>query len=74
MLPFLKNLQEGSVSVPVETKKRESDEESEFDGLHAAAEDLIHAVHAKDVKAVAEAFRAAFEICDAAPHEEGPHT
>jgi hypothetical protein len=50
------------------------DENSELSDLEICAEDLMKAVHANDRKAVAEAFRSAFEICDAAPHEEGPHT
>jgi len=72
MLPFLKHKQDsGTVALP-ETIKRESDE-SEYDMLEAAAEDLMHAVHSKDIKMIAQALRAAFEICDSQPHEEGPH-
>lgn len=71
MLPFLKNKQEGSMSGPVEPIKREHDED--YDMLESAAEDLISAVHSKDVKAVASALKAAFEMCDSQPHEEGPH-
>lgn len=59
--------------MPVEHIKRESDEESEFDPLESAAEDLCHAIEKKDYKAAAEALRAAFELLDAQPHEEGPH-
>lgn len=73
MLPFLRHNKEASASAPIETIKREHDEDAEFDVLEAAAEDLIHAVHSKDVKAVAEALRAAFELCDEQPHVEGPH-
>lgn len=75
MLPFLKKAQEGSASMPVEHVKRESDEESEsdYDMLDSAAEDLIQAVHSKDVKAVSSALKAAYEMCESQPHEEGPH-
>lgn len=73
MLPFLKNKMEGSSSEPVEIKKREPDEESDYDGLHACAEDLMNAVHAKDIPGIAEALRAAFQVCDSEPHEEGEH-
>lgn len=74
MLPFLKRQQEGSASSPVEHIKRDSDEGSEeYDMLESAAEDLISAVHSKDVKAVCSALRAAFEMMDAQPHEEGEH-
>lgn len=73
MLPFLKR-KEGSSSDPVESLKRSPDEGAEeFDSLESAAEDLINAVHAKDVKAVAAALRAAFELSDSEPHVEGPH-
>lgn len=73
MLPFLKHSKEASVSGPVEVKMRESDQESDYDMLESAAEDLISALHSKDVKAVASALRAAFQIYDSEPHDEGPH-
>lgn len=73
MLPFLKKQQDGSISSPVEHVKRESDEESEYDMLESAAEDLISAVHSKNIKGVCSALRAAFEMLDAEPHEEGEH-
>lgn len=73
MLPFLKNKQEASASGPVEHMKRQPDEESDYDMIDSAAEDLIQAIHSKDVKAVASALKAAFQICDSEPHEEGPH-
>ena len=41
--------------------------------LAPAAEDLINAIHSKDVGAVAKALEAAFEIADSQPHEEGSH-
>lgn len=73
MLPFLKKLQEGSVSAPVEAVEREPDNEQDYDGLHACAEDLISAVHSKDVAGVASALKAAFELCEMYPHEEADH-
>lgn len=72
MLPFLLK-KEGSVSTPVEHVKREPDEESDYDSLESAAEDLISAIHSKDVKAVCSALRAAHELCDLEPHAEAPH-
>jgi hypothetical protein len=42
--------------------------------MEAVAHDLVRAIHARDAKAVAEALKAAFEIADREPHEEGPHT
>lgn len=73
MLPFLKHKQEGSMSEENDPIKRGSDDESEYDMLESAAEDLISAVHSKDVKAVCSALRAAFEMMESQPHEEGPH-
>lgn len=75
MLPFLKYSKEASVSMAPESIKRKSDspEESEYDPMHSAADDLISAVHSKDTKATADALRAAFELADSEPHHEGPH-
>lgn len=73
MLPFLKRMQEGSASTPVESVERKSDHEEEYDSLESAADDLIAAIHSKNSKHVAAALRAAFEMCDSEPHAEGPH-
>lgn len=73
MLPFLKHKQEGSMSEEDDPVKRTPDEESEYDMLESAAEDLISGMHSKDVKAVCSALRSAFEMLDSEPHEEGPH-
>lgn len=74
MLPFLKKSQDASVSMPIEPVTRKPDDDSDYDGLHAAADDLIAAIHSKNTSGVAAALRAAFELCDSEPHEEGPHT
>jgi len=42
--------------------------------LEMAMEDFLRAMNAKDSKAMAVAIKDAFDICDAQPHEEGPHT
>jgi hypothetical protein len=73
MLPFLKHKQEGSMSEDDDPIKRDHDEESDYDMLESASEDLISAVHSKDVKAVCSALRAAFEMLDMEPHQEGQH-
>jgi hypothetical protein len=74
MLPFLKHKQDGSSSTPPDSVKRPPDEGAEeFDSLESAAEDLIAAIHSKNVKAVTAALRAAFELCDSEPHNEGSH-
>lgn len=73
MLPFLKNKHEGSMSENDEPLKRKPDQEQEYDMLESASEELISAVHSKDVKAVCSALRSAFQMLDMEPHEEGPH-
>ena len=75
MLPFLQKNKEASVSAMPQTIQRDHDEnsEQEFDALETAAEDLINAIHAKDVKGVTQALRAAFDLQESEPHDEGPH-
>lgn len=77
MLPFLKPQRSPGVIVSQRkqdgSKEEQSLDSSSDDGLMLCAHDLISAVHAKDSKAVAAALKAAFQICDAQPHEEGEH-
>lgn len=74
MLPFQKN-KEASVSVAPDVIKRDSDEPKEDHdyGLEACGSDLIAAVKSGDASAVGAALKAAFELCDSQPHQEGPH-
>lgn len=66
----------------MQTKVRPSDysdsaekpNDSDDSGLMSASADLIKAIQSDDQKAVAAALRAAFQILDSEPHEEGPHT
>jgi hypothetical protein len=76
MLPFLKREKEASVSLPSDKIQRKPDEEQdegELDYLDEIAGELIDAIHAKNKKAAASALHSFFEVCDALPHEEGPH-
>ena len=77
MLPFLKPKHQTGIIIaqrkPDGKEELHGPEDQEDAGLEAAAADLIRAVHAKDEAAVAAALRAAFEICDSEPHEEGEH-
>jgi hypothetical protein len=74
MLPFLKQKQEGSASSPVESVKREPDEDGqEYDSLESAVADLFDAYKSMDNKAGAAALRAAFDILENQPHEESDH-
>ena len=74
-LPFLKKDKEASVSMPADVQRREpdSEEDSDYDSLESCAEDLTRAIASKDLKGVASALRAAFQILDSEPHEEGEH-
>lgn len=73
MLPFLKK-KDGFASSSVINIDRKPDEPNDSNaGIEACAQDLISAVHAKDASAAASAIRAAFEMLESEPHEEGPH-
>jgi hypothetical protein len=74
MLPFLKQKQQAGVIVNQRKPDSIKEDSSEDYALESAAEDLIRAHNTKDIKAVAAALRAAFQILDAEPHEEGEHT
>jgi hypothetical protein len=79
VLPFLKHKQQGNAGLIVkmrapDEKPDSEDSEDKDAAIHACAQDLITAIHSKDVKLVAEAIRSAFEILDEMPHEEGEHT
>lgn len=69
MIPFLKNKQDAASSTSIDKVERKPDSE-EYDVLESAAEDLCHAIEAKDYKAIAAALRAAFDLLDSQPHEE----
>lgn len=72
MLPFLKNSKEAGISAPPQSIERKPDDEnSSYDVMEACAEDLISAIHSKDVKGVAEALRSAFELADSNDESEG---
>ena len=75
--PFLKPRRQDAAVYVAERKpdgsRMEMKEESDDSGLLACADDLIRAIHAKDSHKAAAAMRAAFEIMEAAPHEEGEH-
>lgn len=78
MLPFLKPKTVAGLIVSTRKKDGSGIEEQHSEGdegapIEACAEDLIRAVHAKDAKGVAAAFRAAFEILEMEPHEEADH-
>jgi hypothetical protein len=83
MLPASPSIQEHSLSSPLHfleeknqfgTAGNATEHLGGNPGLEAAAHELIQAITNKDPKAVAAALRNAFNLVDAAPHEEGEHT
>lgn len=70
MLPFLKSQQESGDSGPIESMNREPDNDEDFDSLEVAMKELFNA---KNDKARAAAFRAAFDLLEQEPHEEAGH-
>lgn len=73
MLAFLKKDKENGSASSSEPIKRSPDREVDYDVLESAAQDLLDAFKKEDVRGIAIALRAAFELCDASPHFEGPH-
>lgn len=75
MLPFLKRKDDVGVAGPIEKMERKPDEDSEpdLDSLEICMQELSKALKADDHKGAAEAFRAACQIVDTEPQEEGPH-
>lgn len=70
MLPIDKK-KEGSMAYTPERIMRKPDEghEHDYDVMHSVAEDLLHAINAKNVKLLAETLKAAFELFEAEEHE-----
>jgi hypothetical protein len=73
MLPFLKDKQDGSVSMPIESMESMTEEGHEFDALEGAMSELHSAMNSKDYQHAAQIFRSAVELLDSEPHKEGEH-
>ena len=75
-LPFMKPKQVAGLIIQhrnPDGKPDSAPEDQQDQALESAAEDLILQFTPKTVESVAAALRAAFEIVDSEPHEEGPH-
>ena len=74
LLPILKNNAK-QTGVMVKNRKPDSPEKqpSKNEDLEVCAKDIMHAINTKDIKGLAEAIRAAFQVLESEPHEEGPH-
>jgi len=78
MNPFLlskKNISGAIMTTKVREpdEKPEGEESNENEGLQAAMRELTTAIQTGDDKAAAQAFQAAFQICENQPHEEIEH-
>jgi len=77
-LPFLNKRKAAALIMEArspEGHKTEMHQEQDSDpgaALRSCSEDLIRAVHTQNAEAVSSAIRAAFEILESEPHEEGP--
>lgn len=71
-LPFLRQKDKApSISAPIVMSDGSQGEREEVDsGLMEAARDIIKALEMKDARRLADAIRAAFQICDSMPAEE----
>ena len=77
MLPFLKVKKQTGVETvnrkPDVKPEDESSDQSGDEGLHACAQDILRAISDNDYKHLAMALQSAFELMDAAPHDEYDH-
>lgn len=73
LLPFLKNKRKETGVIVQQRSPDMPEQESDDNGLEAAAQDILSAISSNDSKALAMAIKAAFEICDSEPHVEGEH-
>lgn len=75
MLPFLKNKIKPQVGVIVKQRAPDAAEDKNDPeaALEACAIDLIDAVHARDIKKVAQVLKDAFELMESQPHVEAEH-
>lgn len=76
LLPFLKPRAQTGVIIQERARDTVPREEldREEDSIDICCEEMIEAMEEKDPKKMAKALRAAFQIFDSEPHEEGPHT
>lgn len=75
MLPFLKNKNAQVAGLIVKTrapdeKPQSEDQDDSSAAIESCAQALISAIHARDVKAAADAIKDAFDILSSGPEEE----
>lgn len=73
MLPFLKPDQASVAGLIIKHRPSDNPEQNQDDpeaACRACAQELISAIHRKDVNAVMEALKDAFTLFESMPHEE----
>jgi len=74
MLPFLKKKNESTgLIATAQIKDGEIKMDGEMSELEIVMDELIQAVQSGDAKGAAQAFEAAFKVCELYPHEEVEH-
>jgi hypothetical protein len=58
---------------PRDEEMAEGEIDSSSAELHAIAQDIIEAIHARNVQDAVSALKAFFYLCDSMEHVEGPH-
>jgi len=72
-LPFLTKHKRQDAGTAVEYRNPDSEPEAGDEGMEACAKDVLDAVNANDFKRLSKALHAAFQVYDAAPHDEYDH-
>jgi hypothetical protein len=73
ILPFLAKKNQQAAGIIIKTRQPDEPEassDSSSEAIEACAQDLINAVHAHNIKGVADAMKSAFDILESMPHEE----
>lgn len=77
MLPFLMPEKKKDSGVMIVHRKpdaeSQTDTQEDLTGIEVAMEEFCSAVEKKDYKGMARAFKAAFEMLEALPHDEVSH-
>lgn len=74
MLPFLKKQVKHQSGLLIKHRPADETSEKPESSLDLHAKDLMHAIAAQDVKAIASALKAAFDCLEMEPHDEIEHT
>lgn len=74
LLPFLKDKRKETGVIVQERSPDAPSDQPDGSAIEAAAQDILRAISDNDAKHLALAIKAAFDICESYPHEEGSDT